>query len=502
MGRAAAAVAAELIVVWEPQSGPQTALITCPVFEVVYGGARGGGKTDGMLGDWISHSDIYGRHAKGLMVRRTRVQLVDTIERAKELFLPLGATWKDQDKAFVMPNGAVLRMAYVERDKDAEAYQGHSYTRVYVEELTNFPDPKPVMKLKATLRSPHGVKVGFRATCNPGGPGHLWVKARYIDPAPQGFKVLREVEEINGVSLTVERVFIPAKLQDNPALMASDPMYPLRVKQAAGSVELARAWLDGDWNVVLGAFFDAWSPERHIVRPFEIPGWWARLRGMDWGSARPFSVGWYAVSDGYETPSGVWLPPGCLVKYREWYGAQQDDQGETIPNEGLKLFAEPVADGIKKRQPRWERYQRSVADPSAFSQDGGPSIAERMHRRGVTWSRADNARVAREGHLGGWDQMRARLEGEDGHAMLVFFEGCKDSIRTIPALQHDELRPEDVDTEGEDHAADETRYVCMARPYTRPIPKAKQRMRGPEEATLNELLRLQDQGKGERYERI
>src|SRR5690554_1587563 len=169
------------IVLWEPQPGPQTSFITCPVFEVVYGGARKGGKTDGVLGEWAVHADRHQKHAKGLMIRRERTQLIDTIRRAQKLFLPLGAKWKEQDKLFVMPGGAELRMAYLESDADAEAYQGHSYTRVYIEELTNFPQPGPIMKLKATLRSAHGVPVGFRATCNPGGPGHMWVKARYID---------------------------------------------------------------------------------------------------------------------------------------------------------------------------------------------------------------------------------------------------------------------------------------------------------------------------------
>ena len=125
---------------WEPQLGPQTALLACPVFEVFFGGARGGGKTDGMLGEWASHADLHGKNAVGLMVRRERVQLLETIERSRQLYVPIGARYNDQDKMWRWPNGARLRFAYLERDADADAFQGHSYTRVYVEELGHVPE--------------------------------------------------------------------------------------------------------------------------------------------------------------------------------------------------------------------------------------------------------------------------------------------------------------------------------------------------------------------------
>ena len=106
---------------------------------------------------------------------------VPTIDRAREIYGRMGATWQEQKSRFVWPSGAVLYLRYLDRDQDADAYQGHDYTRVYVEELTQFASPRPIDKLKATLRSAAGVPCGFRATCNPGGPGHAWVKARYID---------------------------------------------------------------------------------------------------------------------------------------------------------------------------------------------------------------------------------------------------------------------------------------------------------------------------------
>jgi len=163
-------------IIWEPQEGPQTSLLECPVFEVFYGGARGGGKTESSIGDWLQHSAEYGEHAVGIFFRRKLKQLEEVIARTKMIFPKIGAKYKEQKKEWVMANGARLKFAYLERDSDAEEYQGHNYTRVYVEEVTNFPSPDPINKLRATLRSAVGVPVGMRLTGNPGGPGHTWVK--------------------------------------------------------------------------------------------------------------------------------------------------------------------------------------------------------------------------------------------------------------------------------------------------------------------------------------
>ena len=234
--------------VWRPQAGPQTALVQCPLTEIFFGGARGGGKTDGMLGEWASHADLHGKNAVGLMVRRERVQLLETIERSREIYGPLGARYNDQDKMWRWPNGARLRFAYLECDADADAYQGHSYTRVYVEELGTFPSASPVLRLMATLRSGEGVPCGFRATGNPGGPGHQWVKARYIDPNPAGWEIRKFTYENPWTRETIERdrVFIPSKLQDNKFLGQE---YVANL-QMVGSDTLVRAWLEGDWTVI------------------------------------------------------------------------------------------------------------------------------------------------------------------------------------------------------------------------------------------------------------
>lgn len=459
-------------VAWAAQPGPQSALLACPVFEVFYGGARGGGKTDGMLGEWAVHADKYGEGAAGVFFRRELTQLEEAIERSRQIYAPLGAEWHDQRKTWRFPGGARLKFRYLDRDSDAEKYQGHSYSRVYIEEICNFPDPGPILKLMATLRSGSGVPCRFRATGNPGGPGHAWVKARYIDPAPAGFTLIRD--PVSGL----ERVYIPSRVSDNRLLMDHDPGYVDRLR-AAGSASLVRAWLEGDWSVVEGAYFDDWSAARHVIRPIPLPAHWVRFRAMDWGSYRPFSVGWYAVSDG--TLPGI--AKGALVRYREWYGA-------SAPNVGLKLAADEVAAGILAREVG-DKIDYGVCDPAMFASDGGPSLAERMGKAGVRWRPADNKRLA------GWDQVRSRLKGDgDGAPLLLVFATCTDLIRTLPALQHDRVRPEDLDSDAEDHAADELRYGCMSRPWERVVPPSP----GDPWAipTAGQIFDLAIKGRGER----
>ena len=282
----------------------------------------------------------------------------------------------------------------------------------------------------------------------------------------------------------MRRVFIPARLDDNPSMASDDPSYRSRLR-GLGSKELVRAMEEGDWNVIEGAYFDCWS-NKLIVRPFSIPEHWLRFRSFDWGSAKPFSVGWWAVaSEDVVKPEGL-IPKGALIRYREWYGAKTDSSGATIPDTGLKLTAEELAKGILTRE-AGEEITYGVADPSIFTQDGGPSHAERMAP--VYWRRADNTRVARRGHIGGWDQLRARMIG-DGRPMIFVFSTCSDSIRTIPALQHDPLRPEDLNTGAEDHAADEWRYAVMSRPWTVAAPSDETINPQASAPTFNELREI------------
>lgn len=457
--------AADCRIVWAPQAGPQQALVDCPFVETFFGGARGGGKTDGILGKWAIKSWRYGVAFNGVFFRKEMPQSDDLIERAKEIYIPLGADWREQPRAFRMPGGGRIRFRPLESIADAEKYQGQNLTDAAVEEAGNYPDPRPIDMLFGALRSKSGVPVQLILTANPGGVGQQWIKYRYIDPAPRGrVPLVRKLP--NGAEHRY--IYIPSRVQDNRVLLDKDPTYINRL-YLVGSPELVRAWLEGDWSVVSGAFFPEFSTDLHIVTPRSLPAYWQRFRSFDWGSARPFSVGWWAVSDG-ELPE---FPRGALIRYREWYGASVDSTGATIPNTGLHMTAEEVADGITEREKEdayANRVIAGVADPAIFHEDGGPSIGDRMAARKVFFRAGDNARVGRAGAMGGWDQVRARLKGDGERPAMYFFSTCRDTIRTLPALQHDRDRAEDVDTDGEDHCADEVRYACMSRPYVAPLP--------------------------------
>lgn len=457
----------ESVPLWQPQPGPQTdAIVARWIAELLYGGAAGGGKSDFLLADYLQDVPTYEQAWRGVLFRRTYPELEELIARSKEMYPQTGAQWNDQKKVWSWSNGANLKMRYAERKDDALRYQGHQYTWVGFDELTQWPTMFIYRYLRSRLRSAHDVPTKrIRAAANPGGPGHLDVKRYFVDPAPMGYVPLLDMET------GIERMFIPARLKDNLVLSRNDPAYESRLR-ALGSATLVKALLEGDWSVIEGAFFDVWSDRRHVIRPFAIPEHWLKFRSADWGFASPFSIGWFAVVGDDHTAQNnagdeVKLPRGCLVRYREWYGRGSDEAG-------LRLTAEEVARGVVVKDGA-DKIGYGVLDPSAFKQDGGPSIAERFFTATggkCNFRAADNTRTPQRGAMGGWDQMRARLKGDlDGHPMLVFFSTCVDSIRTIPVLQHDPDKPEDLDTDGEDHAADEVRYGCMSRPWTQSLSK-------------------------------
>lgn len=456
---------------WAPQPGPQLdAVLARAVPELLFGGARGGGKSDFLIGDWCGSADL-GLAWRGVLFRQSYPELEELIGRSQVLVPQCwpGAQWFKQEKTWRLINGATLRLRNLETAEDAAHYQGHSYSWIAFDELAAWPDDRAYKMLAACLRSAAAVPhKRIRATANPGGPGHSWVKARFVDPAPHGYELIHD--DATGTP----RVFIPSRVTDNKILLKNDPGYIDRLR-GVGSPELVRAWLEGDWNAVVGAYFTEFGPQ-HVVAPFRIPAGWLRFRSFDWGSARPFVVQWHAVSDG-----STRLPAGALVTYREWYGA-------AAPNVGLRLTVEQVAAGILEREIGDETMAYSVADPAIFTADGGPSMAERFADRRVYFRPADNKRVGRLGAAGGWDLVRQRLVGEDGAPMLYVFNTCRDLIRTLPAMQHDAARPEDMDSSGEDHSADALRYACASRPWiANPKPEEKR-------LTLDRLfdLRAQD----------
>lgn len=468
---------------WVPQPGPQHAFCRCPHPEVFLGGARGGGKTDAVLGKWMIKERKYGANFNAIMFRQTTVSAEDAVERSRELYGPIGGKYREDRLRWRLPNGGRVSFAYLESIADAQQYQGRNVTDAWVEEAGNYPTPDPIDRLFGVLRSAHGVPIQLVLTGNPGGPGQHWIRARYqLHPFPSKPRTIARRLD-NGQTHLVG--VIPSRITDNKILMRGDPGYIDRL-YLVGSAALVRAWLEGDWSAVEGAFFDCWNEVQHVIKPFPIPAHWLRFRSGDWGSYSPFCFGWYAVvQDDFRTYDGSILPRGALVKYREWYGSTDPSVG----GKGLKLTAEEVGTELCRLERNDPKLGYGVLDPSTFKEDGGPSVGERINdrllaRKLAPFHEADNRRVltvdgpTRRGPMSGWDQLRGRLIGtakqQAGHVnwflgkpMIFFFSTCTATIRTLPVLQHDPKRAEDLDTNSEDHAADEVRYACMSRPWIR-----------------------------------
>jgi hypothetical protein len=477
-------------VTWEPQPGPQSsALLADWCDELFYGGERGGGKSDFQLGYQEDGALRHGRAHRGIVIRKTYPELEELQQRAMEIFPQSGGTYKSSQSAdyphantWYWPTGATVKMRYIEHERDYGRYHGHQYTAVSLDEVTEYDSPVAAQKMMSTLRSPYGVPCTMRLTGNPGGVGHGWVKRRYIDPVPP-------YTPYTDPETGFTRMFIPSKTSDNQILAKNDPHYVNRILAATqGNEALRKAWTEGDWNIVAGAFFDCWDHQKHVIKPFTIPDHWLRFRSGDWGSARPFSFGWWAVaSEDYEVHGRI-IPRGCMVRYREWYGIKSLPNGDPDLNVGMKLHAHEVGKRLSELEQESVTY--GVLDPAAFAEDGGPSHAEEIYRGSgsrIKFSRADNRRVPRRGAMGGWDQLRSRLIGEDDRPMIVTFDTCVHSIRTIPMMQHDPNNIEDLNTNMEDHAADEWRYACMSRPYIRSAPEEEEPIKGFQDMTLDEL---------------
>lgn len=472
---------------WDPQPGNQTsAFLADWVDDLFYGGERGGGKSDFQLGFQEDGALFYGERWRGIMFRKTYPELEELQARALEIFPQEGAVYKVQPSSdypfsncWYWPSGASVKMRYMEREQDYARYHGHQYTGISNDEVTEYATPNGLLKMMSTLRSPHGVPCRMRSTGNPGGIGHVWVKARYIDGR-------RPLIPWRDAESGLMRMFVPSKLADNQRM--SDPAQYRRnlLAATAGNQALRQAWMEGNWNIVVGAFFDCWNDRLILPASWEPPAHWTRFGSFDWGSAKPFSYSLYAIAndDTYIKAGKVerCIPRGSIINYREWYGAKP---GQV--NTGLKLTAEQVADGILQLERHEQRIDYRVADPALWKEDGGPAIAERMFRYRAPWDKtgkrylqfrpADNSRVA------GWDQVRARMLGEItgydaneqpvyGDPLIYFTEKCPAAIKFLPAMQHDTHKVEDIDTDAEDHKADDVRYACMSRPISL-VPKPR-----------------------------
>lgn len=423
----------------DPPNEKQKIALKAKAKHIGYGGARGGGKS------WFvrTKAKLLAMNYPGikiLIVRRTYPELLNNHINFLVPELNGIAKYNKSDKIFTFANKSTIKFGYCNDDGALSQYQGAEYDVLFLDEATQLSEYQ-MKTIVACLRGVNDFPKRVYYTCNPGGQGHQYIKRIFID------KRYEDGEDPNDYE------FIQALVQDNLALMESQPDY---VKQLeALPPKIREAWLNGSWDVYEGQYFEEFAdrPEHyldrqwtHVIEPFEIPDSWTIYRGFDWGYNHPFSCGWWAIDH-----------DGVMYRILELYGCTK------TPNEGVKWIPSQVFKEIHRIEceHRWLKGKKitGIADPAIWNAEYGESIAETAAKHMVYFSKGDHERLA------GWMQMHYRMAFDDnGYPMMYIFKNCQGFIRTIPQLMYDEHRVEDIDTDGEDHIADETRYVCMSRP--------------------------------------
>lgn len=442
---------------WRPHPGPQTEFLQRSEFEVLFGGAAGPGKTDCLIIEAVRFSITSGYRA--LILRKTFPQLQEIIDRCFKYYPMIDGIYRATEHRWYFPSGATVQLGHMQHENDKYNYQGKEYHFIGFDELTQFTETQYTYLFSRARSTDPDIAPCVRATTNPGGIGHNWVKERFVTITEPKHTY---IDPKTGLS----RAFVPATIEDNPSLFDNDPAYLARL-EALPEIEKQRLRY-GIWDAFEGQVFTELSQRVHGCETFDIPPEWERICVLDWGFAKPFSVGWYAVD--YD---------GVLYRYREWYGCQEGER-----DLGLKMPAYEVARGIQEREGT-EKIRMRIADPSIWHprpesrrrESRGPTIQEDMASEGVFFLKADNDRI--QGKMQVHKRFRIETEvdeetGEilDEHPMFLCFNNHKNFWTTIPNLQEDPRNPEDVDTKQEDHIYDELRYMCMARPIQ---PKRQER---------------------------
>lgn len=466
--------------VWAPQPGSQLAFMECPVFEALIEGPRGTGKTEVLIFDFAQFTGRgFGAEWRGILFRQTYLQLADVIQKTKKWFPKAfpRASFNESKNVWTWSTGETLRLAYMERESDYWNYHGWEIPWIGWEELTTWPDDSLYKRMMSCCRSssqllgsvptPDGkgtiknrMPRRFRATTNPYGVGHNWVKARFRLPVSPGERHGPMITEPDGDS----RVVIHSTLQENQMLMRAEPGYIARVGASARNEAQRKAWVEGSWDIVAGGMFDdLWSPAVHVLPDLDfkqIPRGWRLNRSFDHGQSKPSAVLWWAESNGEPMQVGgrqIGLVPRDLILIAEWY------TWTGSPNEGQRLLATQIAEGIVEREKLWgirQRVRPGPADLSIFvDTEPSKSVAGDMIKRGIRWERAD-----KRDRVQGWLQVRkwlsgAHLVGEKRETPGLFIcRRCEQTTRTFPVLPRDEKNLDDVDTDAEDHIGDAIRY--------------------------------------------
>lgn len=470
-------------VAWSPHPGSQQLFLSSPCWETAYTGTRGPGKTDALIMDFAQHvGQGWGADWRGVLFREEYKPLADVVKKTlkwfrlifpKARFLSSTADFK-----WVWPDGEELLLRAFKNTKDYWDFHGHEYPWIAWEELTAWPSLDGYHMMKSCNRSSRlGIPRKYRSTFNPYGPGHNGVKAYFIDPAPAGVPFVAErsnaadIAKEYGIDIPdtgqMYTVCLHGHYSENSTLMEAQPDYAAVIATSAENPEQAKAWLSDDWDITAGGMFDdVWNRRSHILPAFMPPLSWAITRSYDWGSTRPFSVGWWAHASGeaIRLPDGRVFAPrrGSLIRIAEWYGWD----GKT-PNVGLRLTDTEIGRGIVERETLLGirgRVRPGPADSSIFSADPGQETpAEAMRKVGVEFVPADKSPGSRKR---GWSSMRrmlkAAIPARSEDRGLWISETCRQFIRTVPTLPRDDKDLDDVNSDAEDHVADEARYQVMA----------------------------------------
>lgn len=459
-------------VTWAPQPGSQEAFLTCPVTEVLLHAGRGTGKTDSFLMDYAQEvGKGWGQEWRGIIFRRTYPELEDIINKSLKWF-PLifpGAQYNKQSHTWTFKDKESVRFRHFAKPSDYFQYHGHQYCFIGWEELTNWPDDKCYKSMISCFRSPvKGIPMKYRATTNPYGSGHGWVRKRWQLPTVGG-KIIGPIikdpptaESPNPMS----RVAIQGSLSENKVLLHAQPDYRSNIIASAQNESQLRAWLYGDWNVVAGGMFsDLWEDKYHVIPhiPFDqIPKRWRWNRAYDHGQSAPFSVGWFVESNGEPIKINdriIGELKGDVIQVAEWYGCGKED------NTGLNMLNSDIAHGILDREDDWgirRRVHAGPADSAIFSRSQAQeSVAKDMEKVGVRWEPVDKGPGSR---VQGWQRMREYMAGSipvggfrETPGMFIT-ERCKKTIDQLPTLPRDEKNLDDVNSDVEDHIADMFRY--------------------------------------------
>lgn len=428
---------------------------------VGYGGARGGGKSWSVRVKAILLC-LRWKGIKILIVRKTYKELTNNHIVPLQQMIPSSvAKYNKTEKVFTFFNGSTIWFGYCNNDSDLDQYQGAEYDVIFFDEATQLKEDW-LKKINLAVRQPNGLPKRTYYTMNPGGVSHNYMKRLFIERRYEDAEI---PENYN---------FTQALVTDNKVLMEISPEYKAELE--ALPPKLRKAWLEGDWDIFEGMFFEEFAdrPEHyedrqwtHVIKPFEIPSDWTIYRGLDWGYNKPSAVGWFAIS-----------PDNVVYHFLELYTCSK------TANEGLKwtppqLFAE--IHRIETEHP-WLKGRKiiGVADPAIWDAETGESIADTAAKHQVFFGKGDHARIP------GWMQCHYRLAfDENGYPMFYVFNTCKHFIRTIPLLLYDEHKVEDIDTDNEDHIADMWRYVLMSRPIQ---PRARAVADPYNESPLNTIL--------------